>query len=73
MPKTQIQFKEGAILSLPFNQPFYNKKMFGYGGIFMHGYEYYVIDGVAGIIGRTTVQHQLLQFNLNLTARKTSS
>ena len=66
LPKTQIQFKEGAIVSLPFNQPFYNKRIFGYGGIFMRGYEYYVIDGVAGVIERTTVQHKLLQFDLNL-------
>lgn len=70
LPKTQIQFKEGAIISLPFNQPFYNKKLFGYGGIFMRGLEYYVIDGVAGVIGRTTVQHQLLQFNLKVAAGK---
>lgn len=70
LPKTQIQFKEGAILSLPFNQPFYNKKMLGYGGIFMHGYEYYVVDGVAGFVGRTTLQHRLLQFNLNLKGGK---
>ena len=69
-PKTQIQFKEGAILDLPFNQPFYNKKMFGYGGIFMRGYEYYVIDGVAGFVERTTLQHKLLQFNLNLKEGK---
>ncbi len=67
---TQLQFKEGGILSLPFNQPFYNKKLFGYGGIFMNGYEYYVIDGVAGVLGRTTLQHKLLQFNYKLAAGK---
>lgn len=70
LPNTQIQFKEGAMLSLPFNQPFYNKKMFGYGGIFMRGLEYYVVDGVAGVIGRATVQHKLLQFNLRLAPGK---
>lgn len=62
LPKTQMQFKEGAVLDIPFKQPFYNKTMFGYGGIFMRGYEYYVIDGVAGIIGRATLQHELLDF-----------
>jgi hypothetical protein len=68
LPNTQIQFKEGAILSMPFNQPFYNKKLFGYGDIFMRGFEYYVIDGVAGIAGRTTLQHQILQFSTKLAA-----
>ena len=66
--KTQIQFKEGATLNLPFNQPFYNKTLFGYGGIFMRGYEYYVIDGVAGIIGRATLQHQIFNFKTKLGA-----
>jgi outer membrane protein assembly factor BamA len=59
LPKTQIQFKEGAIANLPFKQPFYNKNMFGYGGIFMHGYEYYVVDGDVGVVGRATLQHQI--------------
>jgi hypothetical protein len=65
LPKTQIQFKEGAVLNLPFNQPFYNASMFGYyGNIFMRGYEYYVIDGDAGIIGRATLQHELFNFTV---------
>ncbi|MEO8710535.1 MAG: POTRA domain-containing protein [Parafilimonas sp.] len=68
LPKTQIQFKEGAVLNLPFNQPFYNKTMFGYGGIFMRGYEYYVIDGDAGIIGRGTLQHELFNFSRKMSA-----
>lgn len=73
LPKTQIQFKEGGMLNLPFNQPFYNKGMFGYyGNIFMRGYEYYVIDGDAGIAGRATLQQQLAGFTkkLGLGAKK---
>jgi hypothetical protein len=66
--KTQLQLKEGAVLSVPFNQPFYNKRLFGYGQIFMRGLEYYVIDGVAGAVGRATLQHQFLQFNTKLAA-----
>jgi outer membrane protein assembly factor BamA len=64
--KTQLQLKEGASISVPFNQPFYNKRLFGYGQIFMRGLEYYVIDGVAGGVGRATLQHQFLQFNTRL-------
>lgn len=61
LPKTQVQFKEGAIINLPFKQPFYNKAMFGYGngGIFMRGYEYYVVDGDYGIVTRATLQHEI--------------
>ena len=67
---TQLQFKEGAIVSVPFNQPFYNRRIFGYGGIFMQGLEYYVIDGVAGSVSRATLQHQVAKFNLRLAAGK---
>ncbi|MFT4153879.1 POTRA domain-containing protein [Parafilimonas sp.] len=67
LPKTQIQVKEGGMLNLPFNQPFYNKGMFGYyGNISMRGYEYYVIDGDAGIVGRATLQQQLAGFTKKL-------
>lgn len=67
LPKTQLQLKEGGMLNLPFNQPFYNKTMFGYyGNIFMRGYEYYVIDGDAGIIGRATLQQQIFGFKKSI-------
>ncbi len=71
LTKTQIQFKEGGALNLPFNQPFYNKSMFGYyGNIFMRGYEYYVIDGDAGIVGRATLQQQLFSFKKGVGSGK---
>ncbi|MBV9961283.1 MAG: hypothetical protein JO072_03480 [Parafilimonas sp.] len=65
LPKTQLQFKEGAIINVPFKQPFYNKALFGYSGyMFMHGYEYYVVDGDAGVIGRMALQHELFDFKM---------
>lgn len=73
LPRTQIQFKEGAIINLPFKQPFYNKAMFGYGGIFMRGYEYYVVDGDAGAVGRATLQYEFYNTSrkLKTSAKKT--
>ena len=69
LPKTQISFKEGAVINLPFNQPFYNKSLFGYyGGIFMRGYEYYVIDGDVGAVGRATLQHELFSITTKVNA-----
>ncbi len=64
-PKTQIQFQEGSILTLPFHQPFYNEQLFGYGDIFLQGLEYYVIDGVAGSVVRATARRQILSCNFN--------
>ena len=69
LPKTQIQLKEGAVINVPFKQPFYNKALFGYYQyIFMHGYEYYVVDGDAGVIGRATLQHEIFDFNMPMAA-----
>ncbi len=62
--KTHVQFTGGAILKVPFNQPFFNKQLFGYGGIFLQGLEYYVVDGVAGGVGRVTAARQLLALKL---------
>lgn len=60
--KAQIQYQYGGIIRVPFNQPFYTKQLFGYGNIFMRGLEYYVIDGVAGSVGRVTGRRQLINF-----------
>jgi hypothetical protein len=37
-----------VLVKAPFNQPYFNQRLLGYGDFFMQGYEYYVIDGVAG-------------------------
>jgi len=62
--KTDIQFQAGGIIRAPFNQPFYNQQLFGYGDIFLRGLEYYVVDGVAGMLGRVTERKQALSFVL---------
>lgn len=60
--KTQIQLQGAGVLSLPFDQPFYNRKIFGYGDIFLRGLEYYVTDGVAGAVGRATLRNEIFSF-----------
>ncbi len=65
VPKVQLQFTAGGILKMPFQQPFYNRQLFGYGDIYLQGLEYYVIDGVAGGVLRTTLRRQMFAFNLD--------
>jgi len=62
--KTQLQFQGAGIVSLPFDQPFYNKRLFSYGDVFMRGLEYYVMDGVAGGVARATLRNQVLAIDL---------
>lgn len=57
--KMQLNFQSAGILKLPFDQPFYNQQLFGYGDAFLRGLEYYVTDGVAGIMWRSTIRREI--------------
>ncbi|HEY8387214.1 MAG TPA: POTRA domain-containing protein [Parasegetibacter sp.] len=52
-------------LRLPFDQPFYARELLGYGERVMRGMEYYVIDGVAGFVTRSTLRRKLFEFSIN--------
>jgi outer membrane protein assembly factor BamA len=53
-----------AHLKLPFDQPFVNQPMLGYGDSYLRGMEYYVIDGVAGGFIRNTLRKEVLSVKL---------
>ncbi len=62
--RSQVQLQAGGMLKVSFNQPYYNKQLFGYGGIFLQGLEYYIIDGLAGGVGRITARTRAVSFTL---------
>jgi outer membrane protein assembly factor BamA len=49
---------------LPFDQPYVMQRLLGYNDAFMQGYEYYVVDGVAGGFLKTTFTRELFRTNL---------
>jgi outer membrane protein assembly factor BamA len=49
-------------LKLPFDQPFYNQQLLGYGDSYLRGLEYYVVDGVAGGFVRSTIRREVASF-----------
>ena len=57
-------------VKLPFKQPYFNQRLLGYGDMYMQGFEYYVIDGVAGGYVKTTYTRELLKFFVKLPAGK---
>lgn len=65
-PKTYFSLNAAGNLKLPFKQPFFNTHLMGYNELFMQGYEYYVIDGVAGGCLKTTFSRELVNFNVPL-------
>lgn len=57
-------------IKLPFKQPYFNQRFLGYGDVFMQGFEYYVIDAVAGGYAKTTLTHELINFNIRTLSGK---
>lgn len=53
-------------VKLPFKQPYFNTQVLGYGDLFLKGYEYYVIDGVAGGLISTSATQQLTNFSFHI-------
>ncbi len=65
-PKSYVQWNAYAGIKLPFKQPYFNRRFLGYGDVFLQGYEYYVIDGVAGGYFKTTLARQLAGFRIRV-------
>jgi outer membrane protein assembly factor BamA len=59
-----------GMLKLPFKQPYFNQRLLGYNDVFLQGYEYYVIDGVAAGYLKTVFTRKLFNFNINVPATK---
>lgn len=53
-----------GVLKLPFDQPYYTQRLFGYGDLYLRGLEKYVIDGVAGIMVRNTFRWHSFDFSI---------
>jgi hypothetical protein len=62
--KTYFGTQGYFVLKLPFDQPYYNQRLFGYGDLYLRGLENYVIDGVAAAMVRNTIRRQVLSFNM---------
>jgi outer membrane protein assembly factor BamA len=57
-------------IKLPFKQPYFNQRVLGYSDIYMQGYEYYVIDGVAGGYLKVSQARRLVKFNVKIPGTK---
>lgn len=62
--KWNLLLQGTTTVKLPLEQSWYNQPLYNYGGPFMRGTEYYVIDGVAGVLGRATLRHPLVCWNI---------
>lgn len=69
-PKTYLNLRSFGTIKLPFKQPYFNQGLLGYNDVFMQGYEYYVIDGVAGGYLKAGITRELLSVSGNFLKRK---
>lgn len=65
-PKTYFNLNLFGNIKLPFSQPYFNQRLLGYKDAFMQGYEYNVIDGVAGGYLKATIIRQLAEFKVRV-------
>lgn len=53
-----------GILRLPFDQPYVNSQLYGYGELYLRGLEKYVVDGVGAFMLRNTIRRKLFRINV---------
>lgn len=51
-------------IKLPFEQAYINQRGLGYGENYLRGLEYYVIDGVATALVKSTIRKKIIDFNI---------
>jgi outer membrane protein assembly factor BamA len=61
---TYFMFQAAGSIKFPFDQPYYNSHLMGYGDVSMRGLEYNIIDGAAGGMIRGTLRKKVLGFIL---------
>jgi outer membrane protein assembly factor BamA len=69
-PKTFFNTSFYAGVRLPFKQPYINRRFLGYGDAYLQGYEYYVMDGVAGGVLKASLTREMLNFKVRIPPLK---
>ncbi|MBZ5857872.1 POTRA domain-containing protein [Flavihumibacter profundi] len=70
--KSSYSIQFNGILRVPFDQPFSQQRIFGYGDFYLRGLEKYVVDGVAGVMVRNTLRRDLFNYILRLPVKSGS-
>ena len=68
--KLYFNARVAGSLKLPFRQPYFNQRLLGYSDFSMQGYEYYVVDGVAGGYVKALLSREILNFYFQIKRKK---
>lgn len=64
--RTYFNARIAGSIKVPFSQPYFNQRLLGYSDFFMQGFEYYVVDGVAGGYGKAVLSREILNLNFHV-------
>lgn len=65
-----FNLRVAGMLKLPFEQPYITQQMLGSEEMFLQGYEYYVVDGVAGGYTKATVSRPILNKVVHIPSKR---
>lgn len=68
--KYTLNLRTAGMLKLPFRQTYVTKQFLGYNNMFMQGYEYNVIDGVAGGYVKAALTRQLFNTAIHIASKR---
>jgi outer membrane protein assembly factor BamA len=71
--KSFFNLRAVGMLKLPLRQPYVTRQFIGYEDQYLQGYEYYVIDGVAGGYTKASITRQLLNTKLRINSKRFKS
>jgi outer membrane protein assembly factor BamA len=59
-----------GVLKLPFNQPYLTRQFIGYDDQYLQGYEYYIVDGVAGGYTKASFSKPILNTHISIGSKR---
>jgi outer membrane protein assembly factor BamA len=68
--KIIFNLRAAGTVKLPFKQMYVNKQLLGYGDMYMQGFEYNVVDGVAGGYVKGIFSRQLVNTAIHIPSKK---
>lgn len=68
--QTYFSARVAGSVKIPFRQPYFNQRLLGYSDFFMQGYEYYVVDGVAGGYAKAVLSREIMNLIFQVRTKK---
>ena len=59
-----------GMVKLPLKQPYVGRQFIGHENQYLQGYEYYVIDGVAGAYSKATLTRRIVKTNIGIPSKR---